>query len=81
MRCDGFRLSCPLEQEQLWEDGNRLEEDGEGPQNFRDPELVVEEETKDHAGPNEVFDFERIDGGVVGWTRSRESVTIRRRTA
>ena len=29
MSRDGLRLTCPLQQEQLWENGDGLEEDGE----------------------------------------------------
>ena len=42
MRRDCFRLSGPLEHEELWEDSDRLEEDREGPQDLSESEAVVE---------------------------------------
>jgi len=30
--------------------------------------MIVEEETKDHAGPDEVFDFESVNGRVMSWS-------------
>lgn len=35
MRRDGIRLSSPLQHKQLGQDGNRLEPDGEGPEDLR----------------------------------------------
>lgn len=42
----GYRLglACPLQHEELREDRDRLEEDGKGPQNLGEVEVVVEHE-------------------------------------
>lgn len=70
MRCDCLRLARPLQHEELRENSNRLEEDGERPQNLREAELVVEDEGEDEAGADEVFNLEGINRGVVCWTVS-----------
>ena len=63
-----FRFSRPLQHEQLWKNGNGLKEDGKRPHDFRKPEVVIEDETENQAGHDEVFDFESIDGRVVSWS-------------
>ena len=67
MRRDGLGLAGALEEEQLGEDGDGLEEDGEGPQELGEGEPVVEEEGKECAGAQEVFDAERVYRRVVCW--------------
>jgi hypothetical protein len=47
VRRDGFCFARALEDEELREDSDRLEEDGEGPDDLYDGVGVVEEERKD----------------------------------
>lgn len=72
MRRDSLCLPCSLKHEELGEDGDGLQEDGERPENFCEGELVVEDEGKDKAGANEVFNAEGINGGVMGGTVGNE---------
>lgn len=62
---NGLRLARALEHKQLGEDSNSLQPDGERPKNFGELEAVVEDERKDDARPEEVFDAEGVNGGVV----------------
>lgn len=36
-----------------------------------EPKMVVEEETENQGGTQEIFNFECIDGRVVGWPRNQ----------
>ncbi len=65
VRRDCFCFACALEDEELREDGNGFEEDGEGPEYFCDGVRVVEDESEDKCGADEVLDTEGIDGWVV----------------
>ena len=65
MRRDGFCFACALEDEELRENGDRLEEDGERPEDLCDGVAIVEDECKDECGPDEVLDAEGVDGRVV----------------
>jgi hypothetical protein len=67
VRRDCFCFACALEDEELGEDGNGFEEDGEGPGYFCDGVGVVEEESEDEGGADEVLDTEGVDGRVVCW--------------
>jgi hypothetical protein len=42
--------------EELWEEGNGFEEDGEGPGYFCEGMVVVEDESEDEGGSDEVLD-------------------------
>lgn len=53
---------------------NGLEEDGERPYDFVELEMIVEEEAEDHTGPEEVFNFECVDGRIMSWSRAKISV-------
>jgi hypothetical protein len=65
VRVDRVGLARALEHEQLREDGDGLEEDGEGPEDLHGREAVVEHERTERGGPDEVLDLERVDGRVV----------------
>ena len=58
---DGFCFACALEDEELWEDGDGLEEDGKGPEDFDDGVRVVEDKSEKKCGANEVLDAEGVD--------------------
>ena len=61
MGCNGLRLSGPLEHEQLGEDEHRLQENGEGPQNFSRREVVVENKRKEEGRSDEICNFEGVN--------------------
>lgn len=63
-----LRFTRPLEHEELREDSDGFKPDGEWPENLRDDKLVVEDERENEAGTKEVFDFEGVDGRVMGWS-------------
>ena len=67
MGSDCLCLSSPLQHEELGQDGDGLEEDGEGPEDLGEVEVVVEDEAEDDAGAQQVFDAERVNGRVVCW--------------
>lgn len=64
--CLGF--ACPLEHEELWQDRDRLEENGERPQDLGEVEVVIENEGQYDAGTQQVFNAERVNRGVVCWS-------------
>jgi hypothetical protein len=66
--CDGLCFARALEDEELREDGDGLEEDGEGPEDLCDGVGVVEEEPEEECGADEVLDAEGVDGRVVCWS-------------
>jgi hypothetical protein len=68
VRCDGLCFACALEDEELGEDGDGLEEDGEGPKDLCDGVRVVEEKSEEECGGDEELDAEGIDGGVMCWS-------------
>ena len=68
MRRDGLRFARALEDEELRENGDGLEEDGERPEDLRDGVGVVEDNSEEECGTNEVLDTEGVDGWVVGWS-------------
>lgn len=67
MRRDRFCFASALEDEELREDGDRLEEDGEGPEDLCQVEGVVEEDPEEERGAEEVLDAEGVDGRVMRW--------------
>lgn len=67
VRRDCFCFARALEDEELREDGNGFEEDGEGPGYFCDAVGVVEEESEDEGGADEVLYTEGVDGRVICW--------------
>lgn len=71
VRRDRFRFASPLEQEQLWENGDGLEIYGKGPHNLHHSETVIEYEGKRETGSKQVLDLERVDGRVVGGAATR----------
>jgi len=72
MGCNCLRFSGALEHEQLGEDGNCFQPDREGPENLGEVEFVVEEEGEDEAWPEEVFNFEGVNGRVMGWSGAKK---------
>lgn len=62
---NGLRLACPLQQKELWQDGNSFEENRERPENLCEPEPVVEQQREQRAGSDEVLQTEGVDGRVV----------------
>ena len=69
---DCLRLTRPLQHEQLWKYCDTLEENGEGPHYFGERETIVEDEGKEGAGAEEVFNAECVDRGVVRWSVEME---------
>jgi len=76
VRRDCFCFTCALEDEELREDGNGFEKNGEGPEYFSDVVGVVEEESEDECGAEEVLDTERVDGRVVCWPEACVNATV-----
>ena len=68
MSRDRFSLARPLQHKKLRQDSNCLQEDGERPEDLGEGEGVVEYEGQEEAGPDEVFDFECVDAGIVCWS-------------
>ena len=52
----------------MGEDGNRLQENGERPENLGQGELVVENKRQQGAWAQEVLHAECVDGRVVRWS-------------
>lgn len=71
MRRDRFCFTGALEDEELREDGDGLEEDGEGPEDLRQVVGVVEEDPEEERGAEEELDAESVDGRVVRWSVAR----------
>lgn len=71
MRRDRLCFSRALKHEQLGQNSHRLQPNGKWPQNFRKGELVVEEEGKDEAGSEDIFNLEGVDGRVMRWSETR----------
>jgi hypothetical protein len=67
VRRDRFCFAGALEDEELREDGDGLEEDGEGPEDLCQVEGVVEEDPEEERGAEEVLDAEGVDGRVMRW--------------
>jgi len=67
VRRDRFCFAGALEDEELREDGDGLEEDGEGPEDLCQAEGVVEEDPEEERGAEEVLDAEGVDGRVMRW--------------
>jgi len=70
VRRDGFGFTGALEDEELWEDGDGLEEDGKGPEDFCDRVRVVEDDPEKKCGADEVLDAEGVDRGVIRWPKA-----------
>lgn len=70
VRCNCLRLASTLQHEQLGENGDRFEIYGECPEDFTWLERVVEYQRKKEGWPKEVFNLERVNGGVVRWTET-----------
>ena len=77
MRRDGLRLARALEHEKLGEDSNSLQPNGERPENLGEPEGIVEDERKDDAWREEVFDAESVNGRVMGGSASADMSWVR----
>jgi hypothetical protein len=60
----------------LRKDGDGHKEDRKRPQDFVGLEIIVEDETENETRSEEVFNFECIDGGVVGGSGSRTSAVV-----
>lgn len=71
MCCNSLRLSSALKHKQLGQDRDGLQENGEGPEDLREVELVVEDEAENNARSKKVFDAESIDRRVMGWSGGR----------
>ena len=67
MSGDGLSLASSLEHEKLWQDGHRLQPDGESPQDIRKVVLVREDEGQCCSSRKEVLDAKGVDVGIVGW--------------
>ena len=66
MRRDGLSLSSALKHEQLRKNCDRLEPDGESPENLGNGVLVGEENSENTGASEQVLDLEGIDVGIVG---------------
>jgi hypothetical protein len=73
VRRDRFCFAGALEDEELGEDGNGLEEDGERPEDLYDGGGIVEEDSEEECGADEVLDAEGVDGRVICRPAARES--------
>jgi len=71
VRRDRFCFAGALEDEELREDGDGLEEDGEGPEDLCQVVGVVEEDPEEERGAEEVLDAEGVDGWVMRWPVAR----------
>jgi len=63
---DGLRLAGLADHEQLREDGDRLEVDGESPEDLEGAEVVVDQESEPSDRHNEKFSPESVVVSVVG---------------
>jgi len=63
---DGLRLAGLADHEQLREDGDRLEVDGESPEDLEGAEVVVDQESEPSDRNNEKFGPESVVVSVVG---------------
>lgn len=63
---DGFSVSGTREHEELWHDGDGFEVDGESPHDLHEHELVVDDESKNHAWNDEELNSESVVVSVVG---------------
>ena len=70
VRRDRLCFPCTLEHEQLREDSDCLQPDRKWPGNFRKGELVVEEQGKEQAGSEDIFDFEGVNGWIMRWSET-----------
>ena len=68
---DRFCFTGALEDEELREDGDGLEEDGEGPEDLCQVVGVVEDDPEEERGAEEVLDAEGVDGRVMRWPVAR----------
>lgn len=53
----------------MWQNCGSLQEDGKRPHNFTELEVVIEDETENYRGANEVFDTEGVNGRVICWSK------------
>ncbi len=68
VRRDGFGFACPLEEDQLRENGDRLEDFGESPEELQDGVSMGAEkgpESEKDRDSNEVFNAECVDGRII----------------
>lgn len=81
VRGDGFRLACSLQHEELWKDRNGFQIDTEGPHDFEKGEFVIKDEGEYCTWPEEVFELDGVDGGIMCWPKphSHEVEDIERR--
>lgn len=63
---DGFSLAGSLQHEELRENGDGLQPDGEGPEDFADSILLGEQDGENGGSTEEVVDLEGIDVGIGG---------------
>jgi hypothetical protein len=68
VRRDRFCFAGALEDEKLREDGDGLEEDGESPKDLCDGVGIVEDDSEEECGEEEVLDAEGVDGRVICWS-------------
>ena len=66
VRRDGLGLASALEHEELGQDGDRLEPDGEGPEDLPRVVVVREQDGQDGGAAQEVLDPEGVEVAVVG---------------
>ena len=71
MRRDRFCFAGALEDEELREDGDGLEEDGEGPEDLCHVAGVVEDDPEEERGTEEVLDAEGVNGRIMRWPVAR----------
>lgn len=63
---DALRLARLGDEEELRQNGHRLQVDGEGPQHLHDGKVVVDEQGQDGAWDQQELDPERVVVVVVG---------------
>jgi len=75
MRSDGLCFAGSLQHEKLGKYSDRLEEDGERPQDFRERKAVIEDTAQYETRSQQVFGAESVNGRVVSWPRKSMSAT------
>lgn len=67
MGSDRFCFAGSLQHEQLWQYGNALEPQREGPEDFRDGPLVWEDDGQNSGTTQQVGYTERIEVRIMSW--------------
>lgn len=62
---DRLCLACPLQHEELRQDGHSLEVDAERPHDLHKVEMVVEEQCQNEARAHEILQLDRVDSRIV----------------